>query len=78
MLSLRKQFGPGAIAYWVLNKIQKREKMDGPNKIVSEAIAMYDEILSNNDLTIEELKEKAFEIVQKWVTEFCGSSSNSK
>jgi dephospho-CoA kinase len=42
---------------------------------LSEAIAMSDEILSNNDLTIEELKEKAFDIVQKWVTEYCSSSS---
>jgi len=141
MLSLRKQFGPGAIAQLILNEIGKREKRDDAlNKIVidgvrsvpevellqtigrvrllaihasastrlehirkrargdapfnehefdnrdkrelgvgiSEAIAMSDEILSNNDLTIEELKEKAFEIVQKWVTEFCSSSSNSK
>jgi dephospho-CoA kinase len=45
---------------------------------ISEAIAMSDEILSNNDLTIDELKEKAFEIVQKWATEFCSSSSNGK
>jgi len=140
MLSLRKQFGPGAIAHLILNEIEKREKRGGPNNIVidgvrsvaevellqtigtvrllaihasastrlehlrkrgrgdsplneyefdnrdrrelgvgiSEAIAMSDEILSNNDLTIEELKEKAFKIVQKWVIEFCGSSSKSK
>jgi len=45
---------------------------------ISEAIAMSDEILSNNDLTIEDLKEKAFVIIQKWATEFCGSSSNCK
>ncbi len=45
---------------------------------ISEAIAMSDEILSNNDLTIDQLKEKAFEIVQKWVTEYCSSSSNIK
>jgi dephospho-CoA kinase len=38
---------------------------------ISEAIAMSDEMLSNNNLTIEELKEKAIEIVQKWVGEFC-------
>jgi dephospho-CoA kinase len=43
---------------------------------ISEAIAMSDEILSNNDLTIDQLKEKAIEIVQKWVTEYCSSSSN--
>lgn len=45
---------------------------------ISEAIAMSDEILSNNDLTIDELKEKAFDIIQKWVTEFCSSSSNGE
>lgn len=38
---------------------------------ISEAIAMSDEMLSNNNLTIEELTEKAVEIVQKWVREFC-------
>jgi dephospho-CoA kinase len=141
MLSLRKQFGPGAIAHLIVNEIEKREKRDdASNKIVidgvrsvpevellqtigrvrllaihasasirlehlrkrarddapfneydfdnrdkrelgvgiSEAIAMSDEIVSNNDLTIEQLKEKTFEIVQKWVTEFCSLSSNGK
>ncbi|MRN39973.1 MAG: AAA family ATPase [Nitrosopumilales archaeon] len=37
---------------------------------ISEAIAMSDEMLSNNNLTIEELKEKAIGIVQKWLGEF--------
>lgn len=37
---------------------------------ISEAIAMSDEMLSNNNLTVEELKEKAIGIVQKWVGEF--------
>jgi len=37
---------------------------------ISEAIAMSDEMLSNNNLTIEELKENAVGIVQKWVGEF--------
>lgn len=37
---------------------------------ISEAIAMSDEMLSNNNLTIEELNEKAVQIVQKWVGEF--------
>lgn len=37
---------------------------------ISEAIAMSDEMLSNNNLTIEELKENAVDIVQKWVGEF--------
>lgn len=36
---------------------------------ISEAIAMSDEMLSNNNLTIEELKECAAGIVQKWVGE---------
>jgi dephospho-CoA kinase len=36
---------------------------------ISEAIAMSDEMLSNNNLTIEELKESAVGIVQKWVGE---------
>ena len=37
---------------------------------ISEAIAMSDEMLSNNNLTVEELQEKAVGIVQKWVGEF--------
>jgi dephospho-CoA kinase len=37
---------------------------------ISEAIAMSDEILSNSNLTIEELEEHAVRIVQKWVGEF--------
>jgi dephospho-CoA kinase len=37
---------------------------------ISEAIAMSDEMLSNNNLTVEELKDKAVGIVQKWVGEF--------
>ena len=37
---------------------------------ISEAIAMSDEMLSNNNLTVEELKEKVIGIVQKWVGEF--------
>src|SRR6478609_8582816 len=36
---------------------------------ISEAIALADETLSNNEITIEELKEKAFTIIQKWITE---------
>ena len=37
---------------------------------ISEAIAMSDEMLSNNNLTVEELEEKAVGIVRKWVGEF--------
>src|SRR5437660_1520692 len=33
-------------------------------------IAMGDEMLSNNNLTVEVLQEKAVGIVQKWVGEF--------
>ena len=36
---------------------------------ISEAIALADEILSNNNLTIQELKEKAFAIIQRWIVE---------
>ena len=43
----------------------KRELIVG----ISEAIALADETLSNNELTLEELKEKAFEIIQKWIDE---------
>lgn len=42
---------------------------------ISEAIAMSDEMLSNNNLTIEELNRNAFEIVQKWVREFYNDNS---
>jgi dephospho-CoA kinase len=34
---------------------------------ISEAIALADETLSNNDLTIEQLKEKAFTIIKGWL-----------
>ena len=34
---------------------------------ISEAIALSDESLSNNNLTIEDLKEKAYEIIHKWI-----------
>jgi dephospho-CoA kinase len=37
---------------------------------ISEAIAMSDEMLSNNNLTVKELEEKAVGIVRKWVGEF--------
>ena len=36
---------------------------------ISEAIALADETLSNNNLSVEELQERAFEIVQKWADE---------
>ena len=43
---------------------------------ISEAIALADETLSNNDLTIEELKEKGFEIIQKWIAEINKNDNN--
>jgi dephospho-CoA kinase len=68
--------------------IKERIRHDAPSNIddfvrrdkrelavgVSEAIALADETLSNNNLTIEELKDKAFETVQKWVKEINDNS----
>ena len=36
---------------------------------ISEAIALADETISNNEITIEQLKEKAYEIVSGWLAE---------
>jgi dephospho-CoA kinase len=36
---------------------------------ISEAIALADEIISNNDLTLEELKQRAYDIVKRWLEE---------
>jgi dephospho-CoA kinase len=36
---------------------------------ISEAIALADETLSNNEITIDELKEKAYGIVKMWLEE---------
>ncbi len=38
---------------------------------ISESIALADETLSNNDLTVDQLKEKAFEIIRKWTRSNC-------
>jgi dephospho-CoA kinase len=54
---------PSSIKDFVVR--DKRELTVG----ISEAIALADETLSNNELTVEELKEKAFEIIQKWIHE---------
>ena len=35
---------------------------------ISEAIALADETLSNNDLTVDQLKEKAFRTIRKWIS----------
>ena len=36
---------------------------------ISEAIALADETLSNNELTLEQLKEHAYAIVAEWLSE---------
>jgi dephospho-CoA kinase len=54
---------PSSIQDFVVR--DKRELTVG----ISEAIALADETLSNNELTVKELKEKAFEIIQKWIDE---------
>jgi dephospho-CoA kinase len=36
---------------------------------ISEAIAMADETISNNDLTLDELKQRAYDIVKGWLEE---------
>jgi dephospho-CoA kinase len=52
----------------IINHLTIRDKRELAVGI-SEAIALADETLSNNDLTIEELKEKAFAIIQRWIIE---------
>ncbi|HVD21148.1 MAG TPA: dephospho-CoA kinase, partial [Nitrososphaera sp.] len=36
---------------------------------VSEAIALANEMISNNDLTLEQLKLRAYDIVREWLEE---------
>jgi len=36
---------------------------------ISEAIALADETISNNELTLEQLKQHAYEIVKRWIEE---------
>ena len=36
---------------------------------VSEAIALANEMISNNDLTLEQLKQRAYDIVKEWLEE---------
>jgi dephospho-CoA kinase len=36
---------------------------------ISEAIALADETISNNDITIEDLKQRAYDIVRSWINE---------
>jgi dephospho-CoA kinase len=61
---------PSSIQDFVVR--DKRELTVG----ISEAIALADETLSNNDLTIEELKVKGLEIIQKWIAEINKNNSN--
>ena len=42
---------------------------------ISEAIALADETLSNNEITIEQLKEKAYAIVKEWLIEVAGDAT---
>jgi len=42
---------------------------------ISEAIALADETLSNNELTFEQLKQEACRIVEEWLAETRGPSS---
>ena len=39
---------------------------------ISEAIALADETISNNDLTLEQLKQHAYDTVKKWLEEVEG------
>ena len=62
--------------------LKKRARSDDPSAMedfmtrdkreltvgISEAIALADETLSNNDLSIDQLKEKAFTIIKKWLS----------
>ena len=41
---------------------------------ISEVIALADEVISNNRLTIGQLKTNAFEIVMKWINSLNGNS----
>lgn len=127
MLKLRKDLGPGAVAYLILKKMQRRTDqnsnvvIDGIRSIsevkvleaighvkllaihasthiryghikerarsdvpldmndfvnrdkrelnvgISEAIALADETVSNNNLTKDQLREKVFAIIQSWI-----------
>lgn len=42
---------------------------------ISEAIALADETLSNNELTLDQLKERACEVVDEWIREAEAGSS---
>jgi dephospho-CoA kinase len=44
---------------------------------ISEAIALADETISNNDLTIEELRNSVDKITMKWISEYGNSESKN-
>ena len=66
--------------------LTKRSRTDAPSNLedclirdkrelsvgVSEAIAFADEVISNNEITIEQLKEKAKSIAKKWIYSLSG------
>ena len=51
---------------YVIEEFMNRDKRELTVGI-SEAIALADETLSNNDLTVDQLKEKGFTIIEKWI-----------
>src|SRR5918911_3173491 len=51
---------------YVIEEFMNRDKRELTVGI-SEAIALADETLSNNDLTVDQLKEKGFRIIEKWI-----------
>lgn len=135
MLRLRQDLGPGAVAYLILQKLEregnnfnnvvvdgirsipevdvlrkigyvkllaihasqdtrfrhqtKRKRSDAPTNTnefmsrdkreisigISEAIALADESISNNELTLEQLKEQACTIIEEWLKEAKESSN---
>ena len=51
---------------YVIEEFMNRDKRELTVGI-SEAIALADETLSNNELTVDQLKEKGFRIIEKWI-----------
>ena len=51
---------------YVIEEFANRDKRELTVGI-SEAIALADETLPNNDLTVDQLKEKGFRIIEKWI-----------
>ena len=73
-----------ASSYTRFDHIKLRDRFDSPSNYekflqrdkreidvgISEAIALADEIISNNDLTIEELRNNVDRITMKWILEY--------